>query len=260
MAAHETTWPEGTPCWADVQANDLEAMADFYNRLLGWQIDGNPDFPGYLIASVGGRPVAGIGAKPENLASVPSAWSTYLAVEHADQVAARIEEHGGELMMGEPFDVAGMGRMTFVLDAAGCAVGIWQAGEHIGFGVTGVPGSVCWNELHTTRFAEAIPFYESVFGVTATPMSDTDDFRYSTLDVAGHTVGGIFDDPAVPEGTNGYWLLYFAVSDVDGVVDAAAGLGATVLMPPQDSPYGRMAVIAGLEGELFAVIEPTLPA
>jgi len=37
-------------------------------------------------------------------------------------------------------------------------------------------------------------------------------------------------------------------------VHAAAAAGGQVLSPASDSPYGRAAVLAGPEGEVFAVI------
>jgi uncharacterized protein len=43
------------------------------------------------------------------------------------------------------------------------------------------------------------------------------------------------------------------------VSGTAAELGARSLMPPTDSAYGRMAVLAGPEGEPFGIIDPRMP-
>jgi hypothetical protein len=32
-----------------------------------------------------------------------------------------------------------------------------------------------------------------------------------------------------------------------------------VLFEPTDSPYGRMSILAGAQGEVFAVIKPQMP-
>jgi len=49
------------------------------------------------------------------------------------------------------------------------------------------------------------------------------------------------------------WTLYFAVEDADAVAAAAVEHGGSVVSPPTDTPYGRMAIITGPSGEVFAV-------
>jgi predicted enzyme related to lactoylglutathione lyase len=53
-----------------------------------------------------------------------------------------------------------------------------------------------------------------------------------------------------------YWLTWFAVADPDATIDQATGLGARVLFPATDSPFGRMAVLQGAQGEVFGIIQP----
>ncbi len=36
-----------------------------------------------------------------------------------------------------------------------------------------------------------------------------------------------------------HWMPYFGVADTDAAAERAAGLGATVGVPPTDSPFGR---------------------
>ncbi len=42
--------------------------------------------------------------------------------------------------------------------------------------------------------------------------------------------------------------------------DKAVELGATVLMPADDSSFGRMGILQGPQGEAFGVIDPTTTA
>ena len=44
------------------------------------------------------------------------------------------------------------------------------------------------------------------------------------------------------------------MADTDETIERATALGARVLMPAQDTPYGRMATLQGAQGERFAVI------
>ena len=52
------------------------------------------------------------------------------------------------------------------------------------------------------------------------------------------------------------WLSYALIDDCDATVDAASGLGATVVVPAQDIlNVGRFAVFADPAGAHLAVIE-----
>jgi predicted enzyme related to lactoylglutathione lyase len=44
------------------------------------------------------------------------------------------------------------------------------------------------------------------------------------------------------------------VADTDAAVAKVAELGGTVLAPPWDSPYGRMAVVRDDQGSVFSVM------
>jgi hypothetical protein len=50
------------------------------------------------------------------------------------------------------------------------------------------------------------------------------------------------------------WVAYFAVADTDATVAKATELGGSVIAPPFDMPYGRMAVVADDQGAVFAVM------
>ena len=52
------------------------------------------------------------------------------------------------------------------------------------------------------------------------------------------------------------WTLYFAVADTDAAAAQVTELGGTVVSPPTDTPFGRMAIAAGPFGEVFAVMGP----
>lgn len=258
MPVRNEAWPEGTPNWVDAQVDDVEAAASFYSTLFGWDIhDAGPGAGGYHMAFLDGSVVAGIGPKPENAGPMPSVWSTYIAVDDADATAAKITEAGGSLMM-PPFDVMDQGRMTVAFDAAGAAFGLWQAKAHHGIAVHGEPGSVTWNELHTRDYQRSRDFYAQVFGYTYTDLEGGDEFTYATVERAAdsQTVGGISHDTSLAEGMPNYWLTWFAVADPDATIEQATGLGAGVLFPATDSPFGRMAVLQGAQGEVFGIIQP----
>ena len=51
------------PIWIDLASSDPAASREFYTKLLGWNLEVNPDplYGGYALAKVGGKDVAGIG-------------------------------------------------------------------------------------------------------------------------------------------------------------------------------------------------------
>jgi uncharacterized protein len=260
MPVRNEPWLSGAPCWIDCQVDDVQAARQFYAALFDWDIqDGPQEAGGYLMALLGGQPVAGIGPKPQNAGPVPSVWTTYLATDDADATAAAVAGAGGTLMM-QPFDVLDVGRMTVAADNGGAVFGLWQAKAHKGVGRYGEPGTLVWSELHTRDYQGARDFYSQVFGYTYEDLGDTDEFRYAQFKpVGGEFSGGFHHDLSIPEGSPNYWLAWFAVDDADAVANKAQELGAQVLFAPTDSPYGRMSILAGTQGEVFAVIKPQMP-
>jgi predicted enzyme related to lactoylglutathione lyase len=99
-------------------------------------------------------------------------------------------------------------------------------------------------------------FYAAVFGYTYTEIGGG-NVQYSTIEVDGHTVGGLgVLPPEIPEQVPPHWLVYFAVGDTDAVVDRTVALGGAVQRPAEDMPYGRHAGLADPQGAGFAVITP----
>ncbi|MGX7729192.1 VOC family protein [Rhodococcus sp. 2H158] len=258
MPTRNEPWPQGTPCWVDCQVDDTAAARRFYSALFDWDVvDSPPEAGGYLMAMRHGTPAAGIGPKPGGT-TMPSAWTTYFAADSADAVAERITAAGGRTFM-PPFDVLDLGRMFVAADPTDAAFGVWEAKAHNGAGVFNEPGAYCWNELHTRGFGPAQKFYATVFGWAYTEIGDGENFVYSTfaLPTGGEPVGGINDSTKMPGETPSYWLTWFQVADTDAALARAGELGASVLMGPDASEFGRMGVVQGPQGEVFGLIDPT---
>ncbi|MEV0078550.1 VOC family protein [Nocardia neocaledoniensis] len=256
MPTRDEAWPQGTPCWIDCQVDDTAAARDFYSALFGWTVqDGPADAGGYLMATLEGRPAAGIGPKPDNMRMMPSTWTTYFAAERADEIAEKVSKAGGQVFM-PPFDVLDVGRMFIGADPTGGVFGVWEAKAHTGAGIFNQPGAYCWNELHTGGYEQAHDFYHAVFGWTYTEIGDGESFTYSTfkLPSGGEEVGGMMDASALSTPT--YWLTWIQVDDTDGALAKATELGASVIMGPDDSPFGRMGILQAPQGEVFGIIDP----
>ncbi|RFU42341.1 VOC family protein [Actinomadura logoneensis] len=251
MPVRSQPWPEGTPCWVDCQVDDPATAGEFYAALFGWTIEGGDEASGgYLMGTKDGGAAAGIGPKPDP--GMRSTWTSYFAAGNADAIAEKAHAAGGQVLVS-PFDVLDAGRMAVVADTTEAVFGIWQARTHIGAAVHNEHGAYCWSELRTRELATAKRFYADVFGLAYSENAET---RYVTFSPAGggDPVGGMSEEALTP-GTPSHWLAWFRFDDVDAGVGRVRELGGQVLMEPVDSPYGRMGIVVGPQGESFGIVD-----
>ncbi|MCP2260927.1 hypothetical protein LX15_004647 [Streptoalloteichus tenebrarius] len=248
-----TSYVQGTPCWVDLSASDRERAMDFYRELLGWDYAVGPAETGhYTQALVDGKPVAALYTPPPDQQQ-PVTWLTYLASDDVRATAEAVTAHGGRLLM-DVMDVMDFGSMVVAVDPAGAVFGVWQAGTHIGARVVNQPGAMVWNELASRDAPAARRFYASVFGVEISPPM-SEQFDYTTFRAGDREVGGIMTmDTSWPAQMSSHWQVYFAVPDTDAAVRVVDEHGGGTVVGPQDSPYGRMAVVRDPQGALFSLI------
>ncbi|GAB2735878.1 VOC family protein [Kitasatospora kifunensis] len=255
MTALKVKIAHGTPCWVSLLVRDLERAKAFYGPLLGWSFAPGPtELGGYVRASLHGAKVAGIGVAPAHSA-LPTEWTTYFAVDNADQASARVRECGGTVAVG-PLQSGQAGRLAVSADLSGAFFGLWEGQEHLGWEVVAEPGAPVWSELVTKDEPLAAAFYGSVFGravVEADPSAVARGEEDATLQVEGHRVAGIKQTTDLRDGPP-RWRIYFAVEDVDLTVRQCLGLGGALLVAAQDTPYGRVARLADPEGGRFSVV------
>ena len=248
MTIRDTPWPEGTPCWVDLAVDDFRAAQSFYSELFGWSVPtGTEEFGGYSTVTKNGKNVVGL--MPKMDASMPTAWTTYLACDDLDATMAKVRAGGGQVV-ADVMDVADMGRMALAVDPGGAFVGFWQSGAHTGFQLANEPGSVGWNENFSTDWEANKAFYRSVLGWDYDDMSG-EGFQYAAFLVGDRPGGGI---APVGEGMTPHWNVYFLVADADDTVGMVKRLGGTVLQQPWDTEYGRCAAVADDQGASFMVM------
>jgi hypothetical protein len=164
---------QGTPNWVDLQTTDQGAAKEFYSSLFGWSYN-DQAVPGggavYSMALVNGDAVAAIAPMPPGAPGpTPPMWNTYLAVDDVDATVEKVGPAGGQVLM-PPTDIGDAGRMAFVTDPTGAAIGLWHANRHIGATLVNETGAVIWNELLTEKPDAALPFYEAVVDVSHASM------------------------------------------------------------------------------------------
>ena len=109
--------------WQDLMTPDAAACRKFYGDLLGWHFqettrNGKP----YLIARLGGKPVAGI-VEVKDPRVKDAGWLSYLSVDDIDRAVSRVTAAGGSVLVA-PLRIEGIGRIAAVTDPEGAPLGL----------------------------------------------------------------------------------------------------------------------------------------
>jgi hypothetical protein len=252
--------PPGAFCWIELATTDQNAAKGFYSSLFGWASQDHPMGPNdfYTMFQLEGRDTgAAYTMRPEQRSQgVPPHWMIYISVESADDAARRAAQLGGKVL-ASPCDVYDIGRMAVAQDPTGAVFALWQPKTHIGTGIAGVRGTLCWADLITPDPARAKEFYSDLFGWTVYPFKNDDPSGYQHIANGETSIGGIppaglREPTAVP-----HWMVYFYVSNCDETAAKAEEMGGkTLLAPMAIEKVGRMAILADPQGAVFAVIGP----
>src|SRR5690606_40526578 len=166
-----------------------------------------------------------------------SQWCLYIAAEDAAAAAARIREHGGELLMN-PMPVGDFGTMCLARDPGGVVFGVWQAGTHEGFQAMAVPGAACGAAVHTRDPDASDAFFPAVFSYRQKQLTDEMDFRIYDLGEQS-VLGGMGLTADFPPEVPPYINVYSTVPDCDAAGTRPAERGGTLRSGPRTRPFGR---------------------
>jgi len=114
--------------------------------------------------------------------------------------------------------------------------------------------AISWFEIGTSDLNRATKFYETIFGVTLTPLDlDNIKMRMFPLENMMTNVGGAIVDSGgfhKPSATDGPLVYLNGNPDVQNVLDKVEAAGGKIMVPKtMISPeYGFMAVILDSEG------------
>ena len=250
-------YPPGTPCWVDLSSTDVPASQAFYSELFGWEVTERAPADtngGYWIFTLDGEDVAGLASS--QTPGQPPYWMTYIAVENAEDAAAKIAAAGGEALF-EPFTIMEDGRMGVFRDGAdGAIFSVWQPLSFAGAGVVNRVGAWVMNELDTRDVDGAARFYGEAFGWTFDPIEVEGQLVYGSWRLDGRLIGGVLPiGPQFPASIPANWMVYFGVDDVDATRTKVEGLGGRALADPVDVPTGRFLALMDPLGAAFAVLQ-----
>jgi predicted enzyme related to lactoylglutathione lyase len=262
------TAPVGAPIWIDLTSSDVDEAVEFYTNVFGWTADPpNEDFGGYRNFRWNGELVAGLMRASEDGSAGPTdVWSVYLRTDDADATLSAATGAGGTVVV-PGMDVGDLGRMGFVVDSAGAAVGVWQPGSHRGFATRGEPGTPYWFDCMSQNYESSLTFYRDVFGWKYQEVGTGGDpnvagpDRYS-LALFGdgdetEGLGGVMDAKGVfPDGVPSFWQVYITVADTDNAAAQIQEFGGEIIRPAEVTQWGTMGTAKDINGAVFLFATP----
>lgn len=254
----------GDPAWIELRTTDMEAAAEFYSKLFGWtwQDTATSDEFDYRIATLRGRPVAGLTATRDE-GPAAAIWTVTFHVDDLESTAARLEPAGG-MHEYSPGAMEIIGPLEHIRDATGATATIWQPPAAAPPRATAGPGAPIGYELMARRYTAACNFYRDLFGWTLTELQAPDgDHPISD----GHRIDRAATTGTVPpvtisdarflsEDSRSYWRFLIGVTDLDTCCETAVATGGMVVEGPRHTPRGRSAALADPFGATVQILEP----
>ncbi|MFN2252532.1 MAG: VOC family protein [Anaerolineae bacterium] len=257
---HVKRYLPGTPSWIDLATTDPDGAKAFYTALFGWEAVDQPAGPDmvYTMLNKGDSAAAALFEMPAEMreGGAPPFWQTYITVADADAATARAADLGATVL-GGPYDVMDVGRMSTLQDPTGAAFSLWQPLRHIGCEVVNEHGALTWNELVTRDVAGACSFYEALFGWQGS--ADEQGYVAYLNEVGGESVyaAGIFPMPDdVPAGVPSHWIPYFWVDGLEAARDKLLALAGSTVTDVMEIGPGKFVVAQDPQGAAFYLFEP----
>jgi predicted enzyme related to lactoylglutathione lyase len=247
----------GRLVFAQLISPDIGAAGAFYSALFGWTLQELRFGPTvYAIASLGGRPIAGMLQRPFPPGEQRQpAWLSFLSVSDVDAAATVATQQGAKTLFG-PRTVPDLGREAILADPQGAVFAMLSSSS--GDPPDEVPpvGDWIWSSLITSDPDRAAAFYQTVFGYEVFDLPGRAEVQHFLLASGGAARVSINPLPVDRPDARPRWLGYVRVLDAAAVAEKVVSLGGRVLMPPTvDRHGGRVAVMADPQRALFGLLE-----
>jgi predicted enzyme related to lactoylglutathione lyase len=248
----------GTPIWYELMTKDPLAARNFYNIVVGWEIDESvPDGSSmdYRMISAKDGLVGGVFRLTDEMCESGAApfWTMYIGVDDVDKSVAALISAGGSVQL-TAFDIPSVGRIAMVSDPQGAPFYVMRGASNE-LSTACNPdraGHGAWHELHTSDGAKATDFYCAQFGWSRSRAVDMGPMgNYQVIDIGGRDLGGTMTDSKFPRPA---WLIYFRVDGIESAARRIAAAGGKVINGPMEVPGGGW-ILNGLdpEGAMFAL-------
>jgi len=246
----------GEICWTDLGTPDFAGAKKFYRAIFGWTAKDLPMGPDseYAMMSVKGKKVCVLYALSEDQrkAKVPPSWLPYVSVASVAATVKKARAARGKIIV-QQMKVA-EGSLAVIQDPTGAAIGLWQAGSHVGATISDTPGTASWQDLNTPKPGVAGKFYDKVFG-WKWATKDFSGNEYTTFMLGKQAECGMWPTPMkkIPPS----WVTHWQVVDCAKTVAKVKRLGGRVVMGTTAVPgVCRFAILKDPKGAVFGILEP----
>jgi predicted enzyme related to lactoylglutathione lyase len=249
--------------WYELMTSDAEAAKDFYDALIGWNVQKGPDEYGTyrVIGRSDGGYAGGLMPITDEMAAhgARPTWLGYIHVADVDEAVSKIEGAGGKTLMAAT-DIQNVGRIAMVTDPQGAPFYVMKpnppANDPNAQSDVFSPSAQqrCgWNELSSSDPAAARRFYGEQFGWTSDdfmPMGEMGEYRF--LKHGDLSIGAI---AGTMDGQPSHWRYYFRVPSISKAKETAEAKGGTIRMGPHQVPTGEYIIIGtDPQGAEFALV------
>jgi uncharacterized protein len=111
----------------ELNTSDPEKAKAFYSKLFRWNLEDVPNAAvpdgSYTMIKVGEGTGGGI---MKQILGGPSGWLAYVEVEDIHATTQKAKSLGGKIMK-EPFEVMGVGWLSYIQDPTGAVLGLWKS-------------------------------------------------------------------------------------------------------------------------------------
>ncbi len=117
----------GCLTWNELQSRDPETAATFYAGLFGWEVEPVEENGklAYVTIESAGSMNGGIMPMTEQHGDAPPHWLPYFTVRSCDEAVARVQELGGEALVG-PLDIGTGSLIAVVQDPQGAEFALFE--------------------------------------------------------------------------------------------------------------------------------------
>jgi predicted enzyme related to lactoylglutathione lyase len=237
--------------WYELMTPDPAAAADFYAKVVGWEIEVTAMTGAeYRLLKTEGQQVAGILATADDVGGEPARWYGYVGVEDVDAAADTLVAGGGT-MFRAPADIPNVGRFAVVADPHGVPFMLFTGAGDPPPLAPYTTGTISWHELHTPDREAAFAFYAGQFGWEKDALRDSPigpiQFIRAGSDEAN---GAMLESPMKPG-----WIFYFVVADIDAASRAITDNGGSIMHGPTPVPNGGFITLAtDPQGAIFELV------
>ncbi|SHF72711.1 hypothetical protein SAMN04487965_2553 [Microbulbifer donghaiensis] len=245
------TYLPGKIVRADLLTTDLNAAANFYNKVFGWRLQRH-DAEGYIDAFIRGEPVATFASYSDSKAPADgSIWLPSISVTDVDAAVRAVKRNGGKVLEAAQH-VPGIGRAAVIEDPNGAVVMMLRNDNGDPADGPAAHNEWLWPELWTDRPDATAQFYDKVVGYKAVTHRGQKGHDYRILGRDGVARATILRTPIPDVESN--WLLYMKVRDVHRTARAVVENGGRVLIPPMKGDLNDdIAIVADPTGGVFAI-------